>query len=233
MRTFPTPSAARTFNFGSADNSAVTVTLAADTEAHHALDLAKVSFNGNHGSTLAVTIGGSTVVNIHLNSTATEHDFRFPGLATSMNEAMVVTLSASDTGGVVGRLNTTTRTMSTEPYRQVRMKTSYHAPSTNTDAVNTIVAVSGVTHVVRAIYWSYDTAPSATANLAVTIGGVEKFSLDIPNGGSITLPIYFDGGGSPEGGGVAGLHGSANEEVVVTLGAAGANKLGKLTTLYA
>lgn len=115
-----------------------------------------------------------------------------------------------------------------EPHSIVRMKHKTDSPSAATAAVNTIPADAAEIHVIRAVYWSYDAAPTG-GKLTITIGGSTKHEFTIASKGPDA--VYFDQNQTRSD--VAGLHGDYNEEVVVTLASGAGAVVGKVNTLYA
>ena len=92
--------------------------------------------------------------------------------------------------------------------------------ATNVAAVVTLAADADQTHVLDALYYSYDAAPTGGL-LTVTIGGTTVFEVDVTAGG----PDDFE---FPN-----GLYNDAkNEEMVVTLAAAGGSIQGIVTVSY-
>ncbi len=91
-----------------------------------------------------------------------------------------------------------------------------HAPASNMAAVVTLAADANYRHVVRTAHWSYNTTPAG--GITIVGGGVTQLDLDLPLAGPGQLTFDW----------VFGL----NEEVVVTLEAAGVGVTGKLAVAH-
>jgi hypothetical protein len=90
-----------------------------------------------------------------------------------------------------------------------------HVPASNTAAIITYAALTGYSHVLAGLKWSYDAAPTG-GNLKITDGGTLVFSEDITAAG----PGFFDF--EPP---IMGTPGAA---VVITLAAGGGGISGKV-----
>lgn len=112
---------------------------------------------------------------------------------------------------------------------EVVYQNTYHSPAVNTDAVGTISAVANEAWVLDWITFGYDVANVAAESLVVTFGGTTKFEVDIPLNGTLNEPITFPHHIEFS----KGLYtGTLNEEVLVTLSAAGAAVKGKVNVGY-
>jgi len=106
----PDPRNKRTPSTAKADNGAATITLAAESGRTHVLDKLTAGFEAAPAAAklLTVSIGGTVKFQAYLDD-AIPHHFDFDGLHGGENEAMVISLPASGTGGVEGYVNSLTR----------------------------------------------------------------------------------------------------------------------------
>lgn len=93
-----------------------------------------------------------------------------------------------------------------------------HAPSANTAAVVTYTGVSGQSHGITGISWSYDDDPTG-GNLKVQVGSDVVFTTDITTKGAGV--IYF----------TPNKTGAEGEDLVITLAAGGPAVVGKVSVL--
>jgi len=111
--------------------------------------------------------------------------------------------------------------MRLQPDARYTLKNEHDTPADNTDAVVTLAAVVGETHVIEDIWWSYDDDPDAgVGEVKIEAGGTEIYSVMVTTGG----PGHIE---------MNGFHnGTANEAVVVTCVAGGAGKACTLNVQY-
>lgn len=100
-----------------------------------------------------------------------------------------------------------------------RSTADVHVPSSNTAAVITYTAVTGRTHALGGIEWSYDGTPTA-GNLKIESGGSTIFSADVTTGGPGFIP--FD----------PPLLGTISQNLVITLAAGGSGISGKVNAAH-
>lgn len=100
---------------------------------------------------------------------------------------------------------------------RVKVSKANHAPVANTAAVVTIAAVTGKTHTIHGVQWSYSTSPTG-GNLLIQSNGVTIFSVDITAGG----PGGFN----------FAMPGTPNQNVVVTLASGTGACVGKVNVQY-
>ncbi len=109
MKHFPDGQAASTFLSDSNDNSATIHTIAAVADERHVLDYVTFGYNGTPGAvkSFTMTIDGVTKFQVDLPAaTQKANHITFKrGWYGAKNVAVVATLPASGTGGVVGFVN--------------------------------------------------------------------------------------------------------------------------------
>jgi hypothetical protein len=120
--------------------------------------------------------------------------------------------------------------MFTKPESDARTLFKYHHPAANTAAVCTCAAAANEVWVLDRIDWSYDTTPPNIEDLKVEINSVTVWHIEFAIPAS--ADILRHGSVDFRNGSKGGLYGEKNQELKVTLSAAGGAIKGKLNILY-
>jgi hypothetical protein len=108
-----------------------------------------------------------------------------------------------------------------EPNRRAAATFYTHAPAAGNAATETAPKATGVTHVLHWIHWSIDKLPDAATGVAVTVvsGSTTLFTQYVAAKGTNEAQLHGSFDFRP-----TGLHGAANEALVVTVGDPGATQ---------